>query len=403
MKIILSEKQLGYLYENINEITLPPGFDSSDIKPIDSLFDEKQMSDIEEDQLGNVDVRPDIEVDKLLKKVSKGDKPGKSDPLLHSSTVEGIKDESGNEIDVEKLKSILSKRPSKILGETNEKLMKSGVATITLPKYRGLIHDEKSGELKIVNTCPHAHKCIIGCYAGKGFYVMYKNSSERSAQLLTYLFNDYDGWKKQLIGEINSLVEMMENAGKRTVIRWHDSGDFFSPDYLDIAIDVAKSTPYALHYAYTKEVSMVKSKKLPKNFLTRFSFGGTEDKLINKEKDLYSDIIMNKPKDGKIFKDQVYIDFKKYYDREKDKDGNTLWRIKKDYTTKDGKPADALMEFKKEISQGYGLNVNTILSFQELMRLPEGNKPKWNVIVAPSNADNAAFRRDVRGVYLIYH
>jgi len=379
---------------------LPPGFSQNDFITLDD-FIKTSKTDVNEDdennndQLGNVQFRSDKELEKLLSKAEKGEKLSKSEPYLHTKTVKTVKDENGNDIDVNKLMTLLSKRPKRILKtDSNTKMIKSNVATITIPKYRGLIHDEKNHELKIVNTCPKAHKCIVGCYAGKGFFVTFNNSSERSAQLLTFLFNDYKGWKRQLISEIQQLERNSEDIGTKVIIRWHDSGDFFSPDYLDIAIDIAESTPDVKHYAYTKSVSMVKSKKLPPNFLTRFSYGGLEDKLINKESDFHSDVIRFKSDKEKPDKDEILINFKKYYNVEKDSAGNARWVIKS---------ADDLIEFKTEIAEKYGLDINTIVTFPEVMKKPEGNKPIWNVIVTPSNADNAAFREDVLGVYLLYH
>jgi len=297
---------------------LPPGFSQNDFITLDD-FIKTSKTDVNEDdennndQLGNVQFRSDKELEKLLSKAEKGEKLSKSEPYLHTKTVKTVKDENGNDIDVNKLMTLLSKRPKRILKtDSNTKMIKSNVATITIPKYRGLIHDEKNHELKIVNTCPKAHKCIVGCYAGKGFFVTFNNSSERSAQLLTFLFNDYKGWKRQLISEIQQLERNSEDIGTKVIIRWHDSGDFFSPDYLDIAIDIAESTPDVKHYAYTKSVSMVKSKKLPPNFLTRFSYGGLEDKLINKESDFHSDVIRFKSDKEKPDKDEILINFKKY-------------------------------------------------------------------------------------------
>jgi hypothetical protein len=380
---------------------LPPGFTQNDIMSLDDFMFKSNKIDVNEDdennndQLGNVQFRTDKELKNLLSKVEKGGKSSKAEPYIHGSTVKGVQDESGNFLDPNKLMSLLSIRPGKILKtESNTKMIKSNVATITIPKYRGLIHDEKNHELKIVNTCPNAHKCIVGCYAGKGFFVTFKNSSERSAQLLTYLFNDYKGWKSQLISEIQQLERYNEDIGTKVIIRWHDSGDFFSPDYLDIAIDIAESTPDVKHYAYTKSVSMVKSKKLPPNFLTRFSYGGLEDKLINKESDFHSDVIRFKSDKQKPDPNEILINFKKYYNIEKDSLGNARWVIKS---------ADDLIEFKTEIAEKYGLDINTVVTFPEVMKKPEGSKPIWNVIVTPSNADNAAFREDVIGVYLLFH
>lgn len=36
-------------------------------------------------------------------------------------------------------------------------------------------------------------------------------------------------------------------------------------------------------------------------------------------------------------------------------------------------------------------------------KIPEEGNNKWNVIVTPSDADTAAHRKDVLGVYLLKH
>jgi hypothetical protein len=41
-------------------------------------------------------------------------------------------------------------------------------------------------------------------------------------------------------------------------------------------------------YAYTKQVEMIKNTDLPSNFSCIFSFGGKQDKLINKKTDRHS-------------------------------------------------------------------------------------------------------------------
>ena len=65
-------------------------------------------------------------------------------------------------------------------------------------------------------------------------------------------------------------------------VRLHVSGDFFSQDYLDAWLDVARQRPDTLFYAYTKALPFwIKRKgEIPENVVLTASFGGTHDHLI---------------------------------------------------------------------------------------------------------------------------
>jgi hypothetical protein len=84
---------------------------------------------------------------------------------------------------------------------------------------------------------------------------------------------------------VRSLRHYEQNNGAIRVFRIHDSGDFFSPDYLDAWIECAKAMPGVLFYAYTKSLSFWANRKseIPKNLRLIASEGGKEDELIGKE------------------------------------------------------------------------------------------------------------------------
>ena len=77
-------------------------------------------------------------------------------------------------------------------------------------------------------------------------------------------------------------------------VRIHDSGDFFSYEYLLDWLEVAQKNPKILFYTYTKQVSWLKKTQeeglVPANFVFIFSMGGREDHLINTKKDRHDDI-----------------------------------------------------------------------------------------------------------------
>ncbi|MCK9416520.1 hypothetical protein M0Q97_07685, partial [Candidatus Dojkabacteria bacterium] len=325
----------------------------NDIYSLDSIFSISENID-------DFSVVNDLKVDTLLKNRLKNIKQKKNEPIVHSELVNMIKDDkTGEVIDYEKLKKLLSKRPKYILN-SNEKLSKSGIYSVTLPKYRGLFYDEQTDELKIVNTCVHAGVCKIDCYAGKGGYVMWNASSLKSGQVLTFLLNDYIKWKNQLLKEINEIDFVNSDIGRTTTIRWHDSGDFISEKYLDIVIDIAKETPNVTHYAYTKEVTLFKNKelkgeKLPDNFHITYSFGGIEDKYIDIEKDKYAKIIDNKGK--------YAIDFKKYYK-------TTIINKKPHWIISD----ENFEKLKTEIAEKFNIDINTIIQYKKLPKNIDNTK-----------------------------
>ena len=80
----------------------------------------------------------------------------------------------------------------------------------------------------------------------------------------------------------------MQRGG--AAIRIHDSGDFFSQDYLNLWTSIAGANPEILFYAYTKEVAMVSTRLLPRNFRIIYSMGGLQDHLINTETDRHADV-----------------------------------------------------------------------------------------------------------------
>ena len=130
-----------------------------------------------------------------------------------------------------------------------------------------------------LRTCPNAGACAKGCYALAGAYRFFNVAQafgRRLALTLTVEFVD------------TMLKDIDESRAER--IRIHDSGDFYSEEYLDKWLEIVRARPSLQFYAYTKMVSLFKRrlKDIPSNFVVIFSFGGTEDKLIDVSKDRHS-------------------------------------------------------------------------------------------------------------------
>ena len=311
-------------------------------------------------------------------------------PYVHRSNIP-IKDESDRKFDLDKLKAKITKRPTEILKQ-NEKITHSGGGStvyynIGLPALKGLVVKEKTGEFMVVDTCPGAGTCKVYCYAKKGGYVQWKSSSMSQTRMLNFLLNDEQGFKSKLESELSAAKSKFGKKGKGTniVVRWHDAGDFFSQDYVDLAYSVAKDFPDVDFYAYTKMASVALGNK-PNNFKMNFSSGATPDqeKQINfkitkhsnvVQKPMFTDLIL-KDADGKLVKVDGKMQFKS---------------------------PEAMETLKQKLAAKYGVNKDSVITYDEMMKIPVGDKPKWNVIVKPGDGDDAANRADVIGVWLLIH
>ena len=309
-------------------------------------------------------------------------------PYIHGSNIE-VKDEAGKKFDTEKLKAAIMTRPANILGQ-NAKMQHSETGTeaifdIGLPALKGLAVNEKTGEFVVVDTCPGAGACQTYCYAMKGSYVMFKAVSMGLARMLNFLLNDPEGFASKLNSEIASARSKYAKKGARIVVRWHDAGDFFSPEYMDMAYGVAKSNPDVGFYAYTKMGDVANAAR-PANFNMNFSQGAKsgQEKKVNITRTKHSKVV---PKD--MFFDLIA------------RKGNEL--IKDAKGRMQFASPENLDKFKTTMAQKYAIDKDSILTYDQMMKIPVGAEPKFNVIVMPGDGDNSANRNDVVGSYLLFH
>lgn len=310
-------------------------------------------------------------------------------PYVHRGNIE-IKDENDRKFDLDKLKAAIITRPVKLLKQ-NEKITHSGGETaqyynIGLPALKGLAVNEKTGDFIVVDTCPGAGACKVYCYAKKGGYVQWKASSMSQTKVLNFLLNDPQGFKAKLESEIQTEVDKFAKKGAKVVIRWHDAGDFFSPDYVDLAYSVARKFPQVDFYAYTKMAGVATGNK-PDNFKMNFSMGATPDqeKQIQPKSTKHSTVV---PKP--MFTDLILKDEKGKLI--KDKDGKIQF-----------KSPEAVDVLKSKLSAKYGVPKDSIITYDEMKVIPAGKEPKWNVIVKPGDGDESANRADVVGTWLLIH
>jgi len=317
-------------------------------------------------------------------------------PYIHRSSVIEYIGPDGKTYDEDKVKQALAQRPKALLKQ-NEKMKHSngeleqffnvGFAALT-----GIALDEDTNKLIIVNTCPGAGSCKVDCFAMKGGKVQFKAAWQSDGRILTYLLNDPDGFFNQLSAEISKEEALGKKGGYTVTIRWHDAGDFFSPEYLDMALKMAAKHPDTKFYAYTKMAGAALAQK-PSNFIINWSEGAhtSQEKQV-KAKDANLDTTKN----SRIVPDEIFQDLL-VKDEKKNlvKGAEGQWQVQ----------PDKLPELKQRLAKQYGLSPNSILSYNEYMSkrksIPQGMK--YNVIVAPGEGDISANDPNIISTLLLKH
>ena len=432
------------------------GLPADSIIPIDQFV----KSELDEaDMMGaTTSVLSPDELQKYLQRTASGKKQ-KLDkykmPYVHSGNIQ-IKDENNKTFDLDKLKSAITARPEKILKQ-NEKITHSGGGStvyfnIGLPALKGLAVNEKTGDFVIVDTCPGAGACKVYCYAKKGGYVQWKASSLSQTKQLNFLLNDPSGYKAKLESEIRdeqskykvknlsidkkrrkelskvfkkdtvddilkgkldldaigsvirnrsllnlSPLDLSPLSITKLVIRWHDAGDFFSDDYLDLAYSVAKDFPDVDFYAYTKMASVSKGSK-PSNFKMNFSAGAdpSQEKQINLQTTKHSTVVPKPMFADLVDRVEMPDPTFKFNPKKPDKKAKLIKKLIY-------KSPDAVKILKKKLALKYNMPEDSVITYDEMMKIPVGDKPKWNVIVKPGDGDDSANRSDVVGTWLLIH
>lgn len=177
---------------------------------------------------------------------------------------------------------------STILSE-NSKMSKSTIAGVPV-WVRNFDISRKS--------CNWAHLCAgSNCYVAKleALYPAYAEKLERNYELTKS-------------PEFVAIMDAEVKRTKRTMRdrqKWqriHAAGDFYDATYFMKWCAIAKLNPTVNFYAYTKAVSLVKGVRdrfgIPSNLTIIFSYGGTEDHLIDPATDRHS----------YVFKDRASFD-----------------------------------------------------------------------------------------------
>lgn len=358
-------------------------------------------------------------------------------PYIHRSSVITYMSPDGQTFDEDAVKKTLAIRPKTLLKQ-NEKMKHSNgefeqFFNVGFAALVGLALDEQTNNLIVVNTCPGAGSCKVDCFAMKGGKIQFQGPWQSDGRILTYLLNDPDGFFNQLSSEISKEASAGAKGDKKfpngwqTTIRWHDAGDFFSPEYLDMALKMAAKHPDVKFYAYTKMAGAALAKK-PDNFIINWSEGAhtSQEKQVKA-----SDANLDTTKNSRIVPDELFQDL-----LIKDQKGNLVkggagqWQVQ----------SDKLPELKQRLAKQYHLSANSILSYDEYTakrlkaiqdwyaknndrvqkllaqgaknkdiedlrnkEINSGVQMKYNVIVAPGEGDISANDPNIISTLLLRH
>jgi len=151
----------------------------------------------------------------------------------------------------------------------NSKLAKEGIVSFNLPAFKS-----KDGFM----VCPSASTCALVCYARQARYLMPLVAAPREHNLAWLREHGPGDFVKVAVEDVNNL----HNSWSR--IRIHDSGDFYSEEYMLAWFSIARLCPHMEFYGYTKRISLLASNRalMPENMHIVQSVGGKEDALIDK-------------------------------------------------------------------------------------------------------------------------
>lgn len=131
--------------------------------------------------------------------------------------------------------------------------------------------------------CPFASSCVKYCYAQKGAYVFGNVAPVFERRYLLTLERTFE---EEMSNEIRKK--------KPNFIRVHDSGDFYSREYLNKWLRIARTFPEVKFYAYTNSLNLIREASIPGNFDFIFSDGGKLAHTIDKEEERHSIVFQTK-------------------------------------------------------------------------------------------------------------
>ncbi len=131
-------------------------------------------------------------------------------------------------------------------------------------------------------TCPGAGECKKFCYAQKGNYARFRLNEKAYAKNL--MAAESADFVPLMQLSIEAGARKAARQGLKFAVRIHSAGDFYSPRYLNLWIDLARANSNVIFYAYTKSAFAWRAKNLPENMIIIQSKGSLYDGLIDESR-----------------------------------------------------------------------------------------------------------------------
>jgi len=133
-------------------------------------------------------------------------------------------------------------------------------------------------------TCPFAKECKVYVDRISGKFLIPKGKFKcYAAYAERYPAVRKSRWEN---------LKLIKSGGKPQLptdcenVRIHASGDFFTPEYLNLWIEIAKENPKINFWGFTKSIKywLIVRDQIPSNLILTASYGGLDDELIEKNK-----------------------------------------------------------------------------------------------------------------------
>lgn len=163
----------------------------------------------------------------------------------------------------------------------NRRLRALRIYNWSLPALAARLPDGRT-----VKVCPSAGVCASVCYARNGTF-LWPVVKSRHTENLRLVLDEPDRWQQEMLAELTA------PRFDRAWVRLHDSGDFFSRDYLARWLEIMHARPRTRFYCYTKEVSLFRElvePDPPLNFWWVYSLGGIQDSALDEDRDRVADV-----------------------------------------------------------------------------------------------------------------
>ena len=150
----------------------------------------------------------------------------------------------------------------------------------------------KTFTLPAGHTCPGANECLSRADRITGkikdgpntlFRCFAASAEAVYPSLRKMVWHNFELIKATLKNGVNACADLIcESLPKKfDIMRVHVGGDYFSKQYLQAWIEVAKRNPTKIFYSYSKSLPMFAEFALPENLVLTASRGGKYDDMID--------------------------------------------------------------------------------------------------------------------------